>query len=131
MNARWFLGMLLAGLFLCSFCLAGVCSGSTLTNPGFESGDFSGWTIGGTSTSFGVAKSGTIIPGTDVPFTPAFVNVRSGTFAAFANVDCGTNVGCTPRLIFTLSQVVTVLPNSTYSVGFFCQMILKVAWELA
>ena len=45
MNARWFLGMLLAGLFLCSFCLAGVCSGSTLTNPGFESGDFSGWTI--------------------------------------------------------------------------------------
>jgi hypothetical protein len=97
------------------------CSGSNLLiNPGFETGAFTGWTTGGTSTSFGVATSGTVIPGTDAPFTPALVNVNSGTFAAFANVDCSTNVGaCTPRLIFTLTQVLAVVPNSTYSVGFY------------
>jgi hypothetical protein len=39
-----------AALFL--FCAAVGCSGSNLlVNPGFETGAFTGWTIGGTSTS--------------------------------------------------------------------------------
>ena len=47
------------------------------------------------------------------------MNINSGTFAAFANVDCGTDIGCTPQLIFTLTEVLAVVPNSTYSVGFY------------
>src|SRR5215467_4618220 len=106
--------MKLLGISICLFC----CSlyGNALVNPGFETGDFTGWAIGGTSTSFGVATKGTVIPGTDPPFTPAFVTVRSGDFAAFTNV---TNPVLAPKLIFTLSQVIAVLPNSIYSAGFY------------
>lgn len=109
--------MKLLGISMCMLCCS--LNGAVLVNPGFETGNFTGWTIGGTSTSFGVATAGTIIPGTDFPFTPAFVAVHSGDFAAFANVDCNTDIGCTPRLIFTLSQIVALSPNSTYSAGFY------------
>jgi hypothetical protein len=65
-----------------------------------------------------VAVDQTLIPGTDAPFSPAFVNVHSGTFAGFATVRCNA-FGCTPAELITLSQMVSVTPNTTYSLGFF------------
>src|SRR5215472_15670334 len=102
--------MKLLGISICLFCCSLMYGDEVLVNPGFETGDFTGWTIGGTSTSFGVATTGTVIPETDPPFTPAFVTVHSGDFAAFANVSCSSFIGCTPRLTFTLSQVIAVSP---------------------
>jgi PEP-CTERM motif-containing protein len=55
-----------------------------LLNPGFESGDFSGWTVSGTSVQFGVATDGTPIMNTFPSFAPTFQNVRTGQFAANA-----------------------------------------------
>jgi hypothetical protein len=90
-----------------------------LVNPGFETGDFSGWTLGGNSIASGVGVDGTPIPGTDPPFTPAFIKVRSGTFAGYSLVRCSGSPNCSPRELITLTQVVPVVANTTYSVGFF------------
>jgi len=97
---------------------AAICSRAAIVNPGFETGDFTGWTIGGDSISTGVAVDGALIAGTDAPFSPAFVNVHSGAFAGFATVRCGSNI-CSPIELVTLSQIVAVIPNTTYSIGFF------------
>ena len=80
-----------------------------LTNPGFESGDTSGWTVGGTA-AWVVDTDGTAI-GDDLG--PATVEVRTGTFA-FVN-----KTASTISLGTTLSQTVTVLPDTTYEVGFY------------
>src|SRR5712691_7186327 len=96
--------------------LSAVSAHAGLVNPGFEAGNFAGWMIGGNSISNGVAVDGTLISGTAAPFSPAFVNVHSGAFAGFALVRCS---GCSPTELITLSQVVAVVPNTTYSIGFF------------
>ncbi len=82
-----------------------------LTNPGFETGNFSGWTAGGNSSNFGVATDGTNIAGTAFP---SIVNVRSGLFSAFASV-----AQFSPSEVFTLSQTISVLASETYSIGYF------------
>lgn len=88
-----------------------------LVNPGFETGDFFGWTVGGTSPQFGVATDGTPIPNVSPIYGPSFQNVRSGDFAANALVKNEDSVsGGIWRIV--LAQTVAVLPNRDYVVGF-------------
>lgn len=54
---------------------------AALVNAGFETGDFTGWTVGGPNGASGVDVDGTLVP--EGEFRPAFVNVRSGSYAAF------------------------------------------------
>jgi hypothetical protein len=80
-----------------------------LQNPGFETGDFTNWTVGGAASS----SSGVGIAGTPIPaYFSGTVIVHSGTYAAFAAVNTdGQNL--------TLSQTVAVVPGNTYDIGFW------------
>jgi hypothetical protein len=82
-----------------------------LANPGFETGDFTGWTVSGNSPNYGVNVAGFQIAGTDYATT---VLVHSGTFAGYAVV-CG--LFCDVYL--DLSQRVNVVPGATYWAGFW------------
>jgi len=98
-----------------------------LVNPGFETGDFAGWTVyrpapgpfGGTPI-YGVATAGTPIPGTT--FTGMNEIVRSGTYAGYAVV-CQTHPcsggGDYLTDYLELSQVVSLIPGDSYTVGFY------------
>jgi len=88
-----------------------------LVNSGFETGDFFGWTVGGTSPQFGVATDGTPIPNVSPVSQPAFQNVRSGNFAANSLVKDFPEIGDFWRIVLT--QTVAVLPNHDYVVGFW------------
>ena len=89
-----------------------------LVNPGFETGDFTGWTVGGNSPQFGVTTDGTPIPNVSPVFAPTFQNVRSGDFAANALVKNALSTsGEIWRIVLT--QNVAVLPNRDYVVGFW------------
>jgi hypothetical protein len=81
-----------------------------LQNPGFETGNFTNWTVGGTSPTNGVGTVGTPIPA-DASGT---VIVHSGSYAAFAAVNSEQGG---PHLI--LSQTVAVVPGKTYDIGFW------------
>jgi hypothetical protein len=91
-----------------------------LVNPGFETGNFAGWTTGGNSINSGVAAGGTAIVGTS---TASTVTVRSGSFAGFAVVRCSDSAACLNLQLanenFTLAQTVAVQQNTFYDVGFF------------
>ena len=84
---------------------------NVLTNPGFETGSFSGWTIGGTSPQFDVAADGVLISGDE--FGQGISNVRSGSYSAYAQVKAN------PERVLTLSQTVAVLPGESVDLGFF------------
>ena len=93
-----------AGLLLASDASA------NFINAGFETGDFTGWTVGGINGGVGVAADGSVVPAG--AFQPARVNVRSGEFAAF---------GVTASIngeFYSLSQTVTVGAGG-HTVGFF------------
>ncbi len=93
-----------------------------LVNPGFETGDFSGWTVGGNSIQVGVATDGTSIPSADSPFPPNFQNVRSGQFAGNAlvkTIESGPVQEENPVERITLSQTIFVSPNTLFEVGFW------------
>lgn len=85
-----------------------------LVNPGFESGEFTGWTVvnfgGGGS---GVGTDGSGIPDEHPVFDPALVNVRSGSFAAYAVV-----AAFPAGEYLSLSQTLTLAPGE-YRTGFF------------
>jgi hypothetical protein len=85
-----------------------------LINPGFETGDFTGWTVSGNSPNVGVATQGTPIAGTTLP---SAVHIRSGDDAAFATICCTGLPGFQQTI--TLSQTVPVLPGENDSVGFY------------
>ena len=87
---------------------AALTSGNLLTNPGFESGSLSGWTVGGSSTP-GVATDGTVLSSF---FGPATVEVRTGTYAAHNLTAAEAGIGT------TLTQTVPVDPSTTYNIGF-------------
>lgn len=87
-------------------------SQATIINPGFETGDFSGWTVGGVNGGRGVALDGTPISASNANFQPNFVNVRSGNFAGFAAI-AETNGES-----LSLSQTVNLLPG-LQTAGFF------------
>jgi hypothetical protein len=97
-------------LALCSLCVATASHANLLVNPGFETGDFSGWTVGGTAVS-GVATAGT--PLAPTAFPPNVVDVHSGNFAAFGIVRAIDPVP------FILTQTVSVDPGTDYGIGFF------------
>jgi len=83
-----------------------------LVNGGFETGDFSGWTVGGTA-PFGIATDGRPVLGTF--YADSQVNVRGGTYAAWANTQSGANLSTK----LELSQKLTLEPNTRYAVGFW------------
>jgi hypothetical protein len=85
-----------------------------LANPGFETGDYTGWAVGGNTPNTGVSTDGNRIAGVDPYWVGGnFTNVRSGQFAAYAVVSLF------PRTFLTLSQSVAVVPGRTYSAGFW------------
>ena len=55
-----------------------------LTNPSLETGDLTGWTMGGVNGGYGVLADGATIPGATSPFLPSYQNVRSGSYGAYA-----------------------------------------------
>jgi hypothetical protein len=67
-----------------------------VTNPGFETGDFTGWTIGGDTGFTGVDGS----------------HPHSGTFAAFFGPTISNG---------TLSQTLATTPGDMYSIDFWLQ----------
>lgn len=92
-----------------------------LVNPGFETGDFTGWTVTGDSPNYGVNIAGFLITGGGFD-GPTFVLVHSGNFAGFAIV-CAIAI-CNPSGhrngdFLDLSQTVNLVPGVTYSVGFW------------
>jgi hypothetical protein len=86
-----------------------------IVNPGFETGDFTGWTVGGTATNVGVATDGTLIPGTEPNYVPSFQNVRSGNYAAHAVTSLQFFGEPIERVLF--SQTVAVQPDTQYFLG--------------
>ena len=100
--------------FLVLFSLAVFTSASAtnlLNNPGFETGDFTGWTVGGTAPN-GVATYGTPVSA----FFSGNVNVRSGTYAAYGVV---LGYCCATPQPITLTQTVFAAPNQTLDIGFY------------
>jgi len=85
---------------------------NVLINPGFETGDFTGWTVGGINGGSGVAANGTVILGTQPPFGTTTVLAHSGNFAAFGVV------AATAGESLTLSQTVNLAPGN-YDIGYF------------
>jgi hypothetical protein len=83
-----------------------------LVNSGFETSDFTGWSVGGTNGGSGVAANGTVIPGTAPVFGTAAVLAHSGDYAAFAvtAADAGESL--------TLSQTLNLSPGG-YNLGFW------------
>ena len=78
-----------------SFLLGSAANANIVTNPGFETGDFTGWTQGG-----------------DTSFTGVDGNPHSGNFAAFFGpVDS----------IGTLSQTLTTTPGELYNIDFWLE----------
>lgn len=106
-----------AMLSLAVFCL--ICMSSLagwaqnlLTNPGFESGNFNGWSVTGTSPNYGVNIAGFLIQGTYGAYGPTYVVVHSGTYAGYAVV-CSF---CTNNGEYVeLTQPVTLVPGDVYT----------------
>ena len=86
-----------------------------LTNPGFETGDLTGWDFLGGTIRLGVETAGTEIPPEGL-YYPSIQNVRSGDFAAYAIVDQPLDE------YVRLSQLLTVVPNTTYSMGYYASV---------
>lgn len=87
---------------------------NVLANSGFETGDFTGWTVGGNTVESGISTDGTdISTNTNNFFDPTSQNVRSGQFGAYGIVR-----GNPIERIF-LTQTVSVAANSLYNVGFY------------
>lgn len=86
---------------------------SLLTNPGFETGDLTGWTVGGRNGGFGVSTDGTPILGvTYGGLAPAYQNVRTGSYGAYA-VTANSNYE-----YVSFGQTVALNPG-TYTAGFY------------
>jgi hypothetical protein len=98
-----------------SFGVIVAAPSNLLANAGFETGNFSGWSVDGSHTAsgvFGVATAGQTIPSTTPNFGTDTVAVRSGSFAAYGDVATSNNQ------FLRLSQSL-FLPAGTYSAGFY------------
>lgn len=108
-------------IVLTMFCLAVALSTGAwaqqnlLTNPGFETGDFTGWTLDPHSVNYGVNVAGFVITGTDPRWGTETVLVHSGTYAGYAVV-C---TECTPPQYVDLLQPVNLIPGNVYTVSFW------------
>ena len=78
---------LATGLFI--FSLAGTANAAqSLINAGFETGDLTGWTIGGNSVDYGVNTDGVDISTYTLDsFDPTCQNIRSGSYGAYGIVE--------------------------------------------
>lgn len=108
-----FLKSLVAAVVLGGLGTGSALAANLLSNGGFETGDFSGWTVSGTAPSSGVGGAGDTIPGV---YFPSDVAVRSGDHAAWGVVK---GYCCASTDYLTLSQTIAVNPGSDYSIGFF------------
>jgi len=107
-----------ASLLLCAL-MRPAYSDNLLINPGFETGNFTGWTVTANTPTYGVATAGTPIPGTD--FGPMDVVVHSGNYAAYAltcPVECAPS-GDVGGDFLTLSQTLDLVAGTTYEIGFW------------
>jgi 6-phosphogluconolactonase len=90
-----------------------------LVNPGFETGDFSGWTVTTNSGNYGVNVNGFVIQGTDPQLGTIIVIVHSGTYAAYTLV-CNTWCDGPPYGMYLgLSQTFNLTPGDVYTAGFW------------
>jgi hypothetical protein len=85
-----------------------------ISNPSFETADFTDWSVSGNVPSYGVATDATAVATASAVFQPNFVNVRSGNYAGFAVICCSFG---TPEY-FRLSQTIDVRPHTIMRVGF-------------
>lgn len=101
-----------------------VAAQNLLANPGFETGTFAGYVVGGNVTASGVATAGTVVGGTGPVFGRSEVVARSGRFGAYALVcQDRTRPGLEPLTcddgpeVLTLSQTLAVTPGAQYEMG--------------
>ena len=93
-----------------------------LTNPGFETGNFAGWTVGGQNGGYGVATDGTALPvtsaidGSPDLYFPSRQNVHSGDFAAYGITAGDSQEGY--REYVSFSQKLSLAPGR-YELGFY------------
>jgi Carbohydrate binding domain/PEP-CTERM motif len=92
---------ILLAICLIVFGTAVMAHAQLVTNGGFESGDFTGWTVTGDTTFSGVCDVSTC-PGGYAPY--------EGNYAAYFGP-----VGDT----ITISQMITTTPGDTYSLSFY------------
>ncbi len=98
---------------------AAVAQNNLLVNPGFETGDFSGWTVTTNSGNYGVNVNGFVIQGTDPQFGLITVIVHSGNYAAYTLV-CNTFCDGPPYGMYLgLSQTFNLIPGDVYTAGFW------------
>jgi len=95
---------------LLALSLCALRTHAALVNPSFETGDTTGWTIGGNA-EYGVALNNTPITGTAI--TDNYVRAISGSYALWAKLS--TTV---PPTTISFSQVVDVVPGTGYFPGF-------------
>ncbi|HEX2539536.1 MAG TPA: PEP-CTERM sorting domain-containing protein [Caldimonas sp.] len=111
---------LLAVAALLGPCALRVAAHNVLANPGFESGSFSGYSVAGNATRWGVGTVDTVVAGTGPVFGRSDVVVRSGRFGVYALVCQSRSVfeGCEegPEVL-TLTQTVVVTPRADYELG--------------
>ena len=89
MNRKLFITLPLALIAVLAMTIT--TRANLLSNPGFETGNLAGWTMGGSNGGSGVLSDGQSIPGvTHSGFLPSYQNVRSGNYGAYA-VTAGTN----------------------------------------
>jgi len=107
---RFFVCLLVTGLSLSSAVAGPV---NLLSNPGFETGDLTGWAVGGPNGGFGVLTDGSPLPGiSHAPLLPAYQNSRGGVYGAYAIVAAGNGE------YVSFSQTVDLLPG-THTAGFY------------
>src|SRR3954453_5118049 len=98
----------------CVFALASSAASAApmFVNGDFETGDFTGWTVGGRAVRGG-PTAGAGSPGTEVAGNT--VQPHAGNFAAFANLQ--TNA---PATTLTLEQTLTdFVPGQSYQVTYW------------
>lgn len=104
------LAALLISLWVAPSAWAAPTGTNLLTNAGFETGDFAGWSVSGNAAA-GVAPAGTLISGTYYGAAP--VQPRTGNYAAYNVATTSPNVGT------WLTQTVPVTPGTIYLLGFY------------
>lgn len=100
------------GLLASALAVCGSAAYAGFTNGGFETGDFTGWSQGGSADTSSVEVDGADITGESIVYAPAVVNVHSGDYAAKAVVAHGREE------YFSLSQSVE-LTDGEFQIGFF------------
>ncbi len=100
---------------VCLFGALGWAQQNLLANPGFETGDFTGWTVTGNSQNFGVNINGFVITGTDPTYGTVTDLVHSGNYAGYALV-CDTWCDGPPYGMYLgLSQTLNLTAGDIYT----------------